>query len=84
MNCDCLVYSVSQSVTTEFASLYDEESARTLGVPISLGRKNGLMRRRQHVSRRNQKRLCRYLLQEQHDAERDGDGDRATRNVCSH
>lgn len=28
MNCDGLVYSVSQSATTEFVSLYDEETTR--------------------------------------------------------
>ena len=39
---------MSLSVTTEFASLYDEESGRTLGVLLmSLGRKPGLMRRQQ-------------------------------------
>ena len=39
---------MSLSVTTEFASLYDEESGRTLGVLLmSLGRKPGLIRRQQ-------------------------------------
>ena len=36
-------FSLSQSVTTEFASLSDEESARTLGVLMSFGRKKGLI-----------------------------------------
>ena len=36
------VFFLSQSVTTEFVSL-DEESAQTLGVPMSLGSGNGLM-----------------------------------------
>ena len=39
--------SVQRSVTTEFSSLYDGESGRTLGVLLSFGRKNGLIRRRQ-------------------------------------
>ena len=40
--------SVQRSVTTEFSSLYDGESGRTLGVLLtSLGRKNGLIRRQQ-------------------------------------
>ena len=35
-------------MTTEFVSLWDEESGRTLGVPLtSLGRKNGLVWRQQ-------------------------------------
>ena len=38
-----LVFSVSPSVTTEFVSLQDEESGRTLGVLLMLGRKNGLI-----------------------------------------
>ena len=32
--------SVSLSVTTEFVSLYDEESGRTLGVLLMFGRKD--------------------------------------------
>ena len=36
-------FSLSQSVTTGFVSLQDEESALTRGVLMSLGRKNGLM-----------------------------------------
>ena len=48
----CFFFSVSLSVTTEFVSLYDEESGRTLGVLLimSLGRKNGLTWKQQQQS----------------------------------
>ena len=46
-NCGCFVFSVSQYVPTEFVYLWDE-SARTLGVLMPLGRKDGFMWR-QHT-----------------------------------
>ena len=42
-NCDCLVYSVSRSVTKKYVvHLYDEESSRRLGIMMSLGKERPL------------------------------------------